>query len=100
MACGCSVVGSRVGGTPELIGTNDERGFLFESRNAADLASKLARLITDDGLRRDLASRAVSFVRENLTIEIAAERTAAMYERLLERKTGFRSAARSGGSRA
>ncbi len=90
MACGCSVVGSRVGGTPELIGANDERGFLFESGNAEDLAAKLTRLITEDGLRRDLASRAAAFVRENLTIEIAAERTAAMYEKLLERKTGFK----------
>ena len=90
MACGCSVVGSRVGGTPELIGANEERGFLFESGNAGDLAAKLTRLITEDALRRDLASRATSFVCENLTIEIAAQRTAAMYEKLLERKTGSR----------
>ena len=46
MACGCSVVGSRVGGTPELIGSNDERGFLFKSGDVADLASKLTKLIT------------------------------------------------------
>ena len=91
MACGCAVVGSRIGGTPELIGANDERGFLFECRNASDLADKLARLINDDNLRRNLAQKAASFVRQNLTIEIAAERTAAMYERLLERKTGSKS---------
>ena len=29
MACGCAVVGSRVGGTPELTGSNEERGLLF-----------------------------------------------------------------------
>jgi glycosyltransferase involved in cell wall biosynthesis len=90
MACGCSVVGSRIGGTPELIGADEDRGFLFESGNAGELAAKLARLITEDGLRKNLASRAAAFVRENLTIEIAAQRTAAIYEKLLERKTGFK----------
>ena len=87
MACGCSVVGSRVGGTPELIGSNDERGLLFESGNAADLAEKLSRLITDISLRRYLGTEAAKFARENLTIEIAAERTAAIYEKVLRRKT-------------
>lgn len=100
MACGCSVVGSRVGGTPELIGANDERGFLFESRNISDLASKLSRLISDDNLRRDLANKAATFVRENLTIEIAAERTASMYERLLARKIGFKPSGAAGSSRS
>jgi glycosyltransferase involved in cell wall biosynthesis len=86
MACGCSVIGSRIGGTPELTGANEERGLLFESGNAEDLASQLTRLITDDGRRRDLASRAAAFVRENLTIEIAAQTTGAMYDKLLARK--------------
>src|SRR6185312_10530777 len=31
MACGCAVVGSRVGGTPELTGSSEERGLLFPS---------------------------------------------------------------------
>jgi glycosyltransferase involved in cell wall biosynthesis len=88
MACGCPVVGSRVGGTPELIGSNDERGFLFKSGDAADLAGKLSKLIMDVNLRRNLAILAARFVRENLTIEIAAERTAAIYETLLHRKAG------------
>ena len=88
MACGCAVVGSRVGGTPELIGSNNERGLLFESRDVADLAGKLSKLITDRDLRRNLGTRAARFVRENLTIEIAAERTAAIYEKVLQRKAG------------
>jgi len=88
MACGCSVVGSRIGGTPELIGSNEERGLLFKSGDAADLAGKLSKLITDIDLRRNLATLAVNFVRNNLTIEIAAERTATIYEKLLQRKTG------------
>ncbi len=87
MACGCAVVGSRVGGTPELTGSNEERGLLFPSGDADELANQLERLITDDMLRRDLGIKAAKFARENLSIEIAAERTGAMYERLLGRKT-------------
>lgn len=86
MACGCAVIGSRIGGTPELIG-NDERGLLFASGNSADLAARLATLIRDEALRCELAARAVRFVRENLTIEIAARRTAEIYERLLRRNS-------------
>jgi glycosyltransferase involved in cell wall biosynthesis len=84
MSCGCAVVGSRVGGTPELIGA-DERGLLFTSGDSADLARKLAKLIECESLRREFGTRAARFASENLTIEIAASRTADMYERLLRR---------------
>jgi glycosyltransferase involved in cell wall biosynthesis len=85
MACGRATVGSRVGGTPELTGANEERGLLFESGSAGDLALKLSALIADANLRRTLGSRAARFVRERLTIEIAAERIAAIYEAMLRR---------------
>jgi glycosyltransferase involved in cell wall biosynthesis len=86
MACGCAVIGSRIGGTPELIGANEERGFLFQSGDANEFADKLAKLIADPALRRDLGAKAASFVRQNLTIEIAVQRTSAIYEKLLARK--------------
>lgn len=88
MACGCAVVGSRVGGTPELIGSNEERGLLFRNGDAGDLALKLSKLIADTEFRRSLGCRASDFVRENLTIEIAAARTGQIYEKLLQRKVG------------
>jgi glycosyltransferase involved in cell wall biosynthesis len=85
MACGCAAIGSRVGGTPELIG-DDERGLLFARGDAADLAHKLAALIEDPDLRRRFGARAARFARENLTVEIAARRTAEIYEKLLRRR--------------
>ena len=84
MACGCAVVGSRVGGTPELIG-EEERGLLFQRGEAADLGRKLSILVEQQSLRHELAARAARFVRENLTIEIAARRTSEIYEKLLAR---------------
>jgi glycosyltransferase involved in cell wall biosynthesis len=91
MACGCAVIGSKVGGTPELTGSDEERGLLFESRNAGDLAAKMERLITDERFRLKLGSNAAAFARENLSIEIAVRRTAEMYDRWLLRKTGTNS---------
>lgn len=84
MACGCGVVGSGVGGTPELIG-NDERGLLFRSGDAVDLAAKLTALIENEPLRRELGTRASEFARKSLSIEIAAERMAEIYEAALSR---------------
>jgi glycosyltransferase involved in cell wall biosynthesis len=85
MACGCGVVGSRVGGTPELIG-NDERGLLFRPGDAGDLAAKLTTLIENESLRGELGARAAEFARRKLSIEIAAERMAEIYELMLSRK--------------
>jgi glycosyltransferase involved in cell wall biosynthesis len=86
MACGCCAVGSRVGGTPELIG-NDERGLLFRSGDAGDLAEKLAALIGNEQLRRKFGTRAAEFAKTSLNIEIAARRMADIYELMLQRKT-------------
>ena len=89
MACGCCVVGSQVGGTPELVG-NDERGLLFRSGDAGDLAAKLAALIENEPLRRALGARAAEFARKTFSIETAAERMAEIYERVLQQKAGAR----------
>ena len=83
MACGCCVVGSRVGGTPELIG-EDERGLLFRSGDAEDLAGKLELLIRNATLRRELGERAAQFAAGTLSIQLAVDRMSSIYERLLE----------------
>lgn len=93
MACGCAVVGSRVGGTPELTG-DDERGLLFPSGDAAGLAARLSQLAESPLLRRELAARAARFAREKLSIEIAARRTGEIYEKLLLRGDAGTAAAR------
>ena len=68
MACGCCPVGSRVGGTPELI-EHGNRGFLFTSGDSADLAAQLAEVIMNDELRLRFSSAAASFARDTLSIE-------------------------------
>ena len=85
MACGCSVVGSRVGGTPELIG-EDERGLLFQPGDVGDLAAKLTTLIENESVRRKFGLLAAEFARRTFSINIAAERMAEIYELALHRE--------------
>jgi L-malate glycosyltransferase len=86
MACGICAVGSKVGGTPELIG-NDERGLLFQPGKPDDLAAKLTTLIENEGLRREFGTRAAEFARTTLSMEISARRMADIYETMLRRKS-------------
>jgi glycosyltransferase involved in cell wall biosynthesis len=85
MACGCCVVGSRVGGTPELIGEN-QRGLLFEKGSVDDLADQLSRLMRDPILRKSLAEKAAEHARTELTMEANVRRNMQIYDSLLERK--------------
>jgi glycosyltransferase involved in cell wall biosynthesis len=84
MACGCCPVGSRVGGTPELI-EHGNRGFLFTSGDSADLASRLSELIVNDELRSRFACAAARFARETLSLEINVSRMSELYARSIER---------------
>jgi glycosyltransferase involved in cell wall biosynthesis len=83
MACGCCPLGSRVGGTPELI-EDGERGLLCDAGSAEDLAAKLARVVDDDALRERLATRAADFAR-GLDIRGIALQLGGIYDALLER---------------
>lgn len=85
MACGCCVVGSRVGGTPELI-EDGRRGLLFEAENVNELAERLALVIKDKEMRRRLAATGAEFAANKLSLQIAVSRIAQIYEnRLRER---------------
>lgn len=84
MACGCCVIGTNVGGTPELIGDN-KYGLLCRPDDPEDLAEKIAVLIGNEELRRDLGGKAASLARMRFSIEAAAECVAGIYEEFLGR---------------
>jgi glycosyltransferase involved in cell wall biosynthesis len=85
MACGCCVIGSRVGGTPELTG-EDECGLLFGSGNVDELAEKLTMTMTNETLRKSLGEKAAAFAKSKLNVETNVERTMQIYDMLLERR--------------
>ena len=89
MACGCAVVASRVGGTPELV-TDGEDGLLFEAGDVAGLAAGLARLAGDAELRRRLGSAAARRAREEFSIGRAVARLETLYAALMDGATASR----------
>jgi glycosyltransferase involved in cell wall biosynthesis len=83
MACGCCVIGSKVGGIPELI-THNEDGLLFESTSLADLTAAIRVAAADAGLRARLRQQAVLTAHRRFSMTITLERTEALYESLLD----------------
>lgn len=56
-ASGCAVIGTKVGGIPDVIWDN-ENGLLIEPENSDAISSALIKFLTDDGLRNRLATAA------------------------------------------
>jgi L-malate glycosyltransferase len=93
MACGCCVIGSRVGGIPELI-THGENGLTFDSGNIEQLTDALRLVVSDSELRQTFKERALATARERFSMKINLQRTEALYHQLLqEHKVTSRSAA-------
>ena len=82
MACGCCVIGSRIGGIPELI-EDGQSGLLFQSGNIQELAAKLRLVVDDAALRGRLAQAAARTAHDRFSMEIAARRTESLYKALL-----------------
>jgi glycosyltransferase involved in cell wall biosynthesis len=74
-----------VGGTPELI-SDAERGLLFTSNDATDLADKLARLIQEPELRSRFGERAAQFASTKLSMAVNLRRTGDIYRKFLRAK--------------
>lgn len=66
MAAGCSVIGSKSGAIPELIG--DDRGRTASPDEPADWASKMAGLLCDAALRKRLGDTASQWVRRRFEL--------------------------------
>jgi len=69
MASGRAVVGTRIGGIPELV-EDGKTGLLFERNDPSDLAAKLVTLLED----KDLAERMGKVGRERAETEFTVER--------------------------
>lgn len=82
MAAGTAIVSSAIGGTEELI-EDGRSGLLVPPGDAEALAAALRRVLGDERLRRDLATRARERVDSGLRREQNAERAEAVYRELL-----------------
>jgi glycosyltransferase involved in cell wall biosynthesis len=84
MAAGRPVVGSRVGGIPEMI-VDGVTGTLVPPRDATALAAAVEALVHDAGRRRALGEAGRRRAAECFGAEAHARRVQAVYERLLEK---------------
>lgn len=73
MACAKPVIGSNVGGIPEVI-DDGINGLLFEPGDDADLAEKMERLLSDGALRERMGEAGAETVRKKFSSVKYAER--------------------------
>lgn len=82
MAYGRPVVGSRMGGIPELV-ADGETGLLFDAGDAESLASALSRLMDDPGLRRAMGKQARARAEEHFSLDAHNRGLLGIYESVL-----------------
>lgn len=81
MAVGAPVIGTRVGGTPEII-HHEKTGLLVEPSRPQALARAIARLLYDPDLAQRLGRNGRTYVRTHLTWDRVAESFEALYQTL------------------
>ena len=87
MACGCTVLATRVGGCPELI-EDGVHGMLVRPGNLDSLVSALRAVVAAPELRCRLASAAAARIRERFSIEASARRMEGIYEWQMNHQQG------------
>lgn len=82
MACGSSVIASRVGGLKSTVKENLV-GALFEPRNAAQLAEKIKIIFDQPSMNVELRKNARPYVEENFNWKSVAKSVAGVYQELI-----------------
>lgn len=85
---GCAVIGANTGGTLELIGQSQNRGYLYEVGNSKDLADKIMYVIEHKDEVFEIIKNAQDYALKYLRAETNAENIYRCYEEILEEKKG------------
>lgn len=83
MAYGKPVIGSRMGGIPELI-QDGETGLLFSAGNVAELSAAITRLMNDPGMRRTMGRQARARAESHFSLEAHNRGLLGIYESVLQ----------------
>ncbi len=86
MAAGCPVIGSNVGGIPDII-IDGETGFLVPEQNPRVLADRIIQILSDPGISEKFREKGYSRVSELFTWEKIAGRFSELYSQVLTNQT-------------
>jgi len=87
-ALGKPVIGSAIGGIPELI-TNGKTGFLFEPGNVEDLADKISQLMKDRKLIKEMGKYAREKVEQKCSPETHYEKLMKIYKSAIRKHNKY-----------
>ena len=79
MACGTPVIGSNVGGIPDII-KDGYNGFLVSEKSPEDLADKIIELLSNKELAEEFATNGLKTVQEKFSWISVTERFIEVYE--------------------
>jgi glycosyltransferase involved in cell wall biosynthesis len=83
MACGLPVIGSNVGGIPDII-KNGETGLLFKQKDPDDLAEKMIKLLSDEKLRDKVVENGLNLVKQNFSWEVISDKFLKIYHDVIK----------------
>ena len=83
MACGIPVVGSNVGGIPDII-KDGETGLLTRQKDPDDIAEKVIKLLSDEKLRDKVVENGLNLVRQNFSWEIISDKFLKIYHDVIK----------------
>lgn len=84
MACGAPVVGSNVGGIPDVI--IPEVGFLAEPQNSEDLAAKIVMMLSDPEKRKKMSQAGIRWAQEHFSWQSVSRKYMEIYNEIIHEK--------------
>jgi len=85
MAAGCPVIGSNVGGIPDII-IDGENGFLVPEQDPAAIAEKIVLIMSDAILREKFRKTGYTCIQESFSWSAITERFSAIYSYVIHNK--------------
>ncbi|MDD4354135.1 MAG: glycosyltransferase family 4 protein, partial [Candidatus Nanoarchaeia archaeon] len=86
MACGIPVIGTSVGGIPEII-NNNVNGFLIEPKNSVELAKKIQTLLKNPDMREEMGREGVKKIKHAFRLRKMTDRLLGVFKSCLAYKT-------------
>ncbi len=86
MAAGVPVVGSRVGGIPEMI-EEGKTGLLVDPYDINDIAEAILKILSDQTLARSMSRRAKQIAQQRFMASAVCKKTLQVYEEILSNPT-------------